>query len=90
MATRSPNVWRKSDATAGVSAISGTSISDAAAGVAHGGREPQVDLGLAAAGDAVQQRDVERARGGERGQPRERACLLRGRGAASGSVVAAS
>ncbi len=38
----------------------------AAAGARDGGREAQVDLGLAAAGDAVQQRDVERARVGQR------------------------
>ena len=59
-ATRSPKVCRNSDATAGVSAISGTSISTRAPGAADVSRQPQVDLGLAAAGHAVQQRDAER------------------------------
>ena len=50
---------RKSAATAGVSAISGTSISTRRPASRTASGEAQVDLGLAAAGDAVQQRTVE-------------------------------
>ena len=56
----------RATATAGVSAISGTSISTRRPRVADGGGQPQVDLGLAAAGHAVQQRDAKRARVGQR------------------------
>ena len=69
MATRSPNAPRNSAATAGVSAISGTSISTLRPGARTVARQAQIDLGLAAAGDAVQQRDAEARRAGERAQP---------------------
>ena len=52
---------RNSAATAGVSAISGTSISTRRPAARTAADEAEVDLGLAAAGDAVQQRDAEGA-----------------------------
>ena len=55
IATRSPKVARNMAATAGVSAISGTSSSTPRPLFAHVLGEAQVDLGLAAAGHAVQQ-----------------------------------
>ena len=47
------------------------------AGLPHAIGEPQVDLGLAAAGDAVQQRHAEIARIDKRGELLERRRLLR-------------
>ena len=51
---------------------------DAPTGVAHLGRQADVDLRLAAAGDAVQQGDMKRARVGQPAQPREGVHLLAG------------
>src|SRR5207237_1748272 len=53
---------------------------DAASGIADGSRETNVDLGLAAAGDAVQQRDAELAGLGQLAKPIERRLLLAGEG----------
>ena len=78
MATRSPNACRKRAAAAGVSAISGTSISTRRPGVPNLGGQADVDLGLAAAGDAVQQGDAKLARVGQLAQPSERVDLLAG------------
>ena len=66
----SPNALRKSAATAGVRAISGHHQQHAAARLAHAARKPEIDLGLAAAGDAVQQRDMIRRACRQTPQPR--------------------
>ena len=66
---------------AGVSAISGTSISTRRPDVADGGRQPQVDLRLAAARHAVHERHVKAPRIGQRPQARERRLPVRVSGA---------
>jgi hypothetical protein len=53
-------------------------------GGAHGGRQADVDLRLAAAGDAVQQRDAELAGRGQREKAVERGGLLSGQLAGRG------
>ena len=78
MATRSPNVCRKMSATAGVRAISGTSSSTPRPTAAHVGRQPQVELGLAAAGDAVQECGLKVAALDERSQSGQRGILFLG------------
>ncbi len=85
MATRSPNASRNCAATAGVSAISGTSIKARPSRITRRGGEPEVDLGLAAAGDAVQQRNFEGAAVSQRPQPIDRRGLLSCQGSDPGS-----
>ena len=58
MATRSPNRARKAAATAGVSEISGTITRTVRPAAMVRVGQPDVDLRLAAAGDAVDQRHV--------------------------------
>ena len=78
MATRSPNAARKIAAAAGVSAISGT-ISRTPRPASRTARdEPQVDLGLAAAGDAVKKRRMVGLRRRALQQRRQRRLLLAG------------
>ncbi len=59
IATRSPKRCRKAPASAGVRPISGTRTSAGPPGLADIARQPQIDLRLAAAGDAVKQRGSE-------------------------------
>ena len=75
-ATRSPNAPRNCATIAGVSAISGTSISTRRPASRTAADEPQVDLRLAAARHAVHERDMKRLRIGQRPQALERRFLL--------------
>ena len=77
MATRSPNASRKTRGHRRRERDLRHQHQHAASAAADRGREAQVDLGLAAAGHAVQERDAEVAGGGERAQPLERGVLLR-------------
>ncbi len=68
MATRSPNALPKRERDRRRQRDLGHEQQHAAAAAAHFGREPQIELGLAAAGDAVQQRGLEVAALDERAQ----------------------
>ena len=71
---RPGNASRKRASSCGVRPISGTSTSACAPRVEHLGDQVQVDLGLAAAGDAVQQERRESRRAPRRSARSPRAC----------------
>ncbi len=78
MATRSPKAARNCEATWGVSAISGTRISTCRPLRDRVARQAHVELGLAAAGDAVHQRGMKGAAVEQTRQRRQRRRLLVG------------
>jgi hypothetical protein len=78
MATRSPKATRNRVAAAGRQRDLRHEHQHAASGRAHRRRQADVDLGLAAAGHAVEQGGPELAGGGEREEAVERGGLLPG------------
>ena len=84
MATRSPNACRNDERDRRRQRNLGHEQQNATSAAAHFGREPQVELGLAAAGDAVQERRLEIAALDEPPQTGQRGLLFRRSGRAPG------